>query len=189
MAVSKQSWKDYVWLVWFLIQIPVIFLVDATHFYPKWLYASPESPLHFMQLIKDNYISTYNDPIAQWTAETATQHSSWIPLFLSIEMLFSAPIVLYAVYRLGVKRAGTTGANELLFLVYAFETAFTTLVCIHDVLYWDDAVYNIDLKRTFVFNLFGPWFVIPAIMFVDMCSRILSRINAADAVAVGKKMQ
>ena len=130
------------------------------HFYPAWLYKAPGSPLHFLELIQSHYIATYNDPIAQWTPQTATGHDAWIPLFLRIEVVFSLPLVLYAVYRLGIQRAGTTGPVELLFLVYAFETAFTTLVCINDVFWWDDAVYDQELKRTFIVNLFGPWFVI-----------------------------
>ncbi len=118
--------------------------------------------MHFLELIQANYISTYNDPILQWTPEVAAGHDGWISLFLQIEMIFTLPVVLYAVYRLGIKRAGTTGPIELLFLVYAFETAFTTFICINDVFGWDDAVYSQELKRTFMFNLFGPWFAIRA---------------------------
>lgn len=82
-------------------------------------------------------------------------------LFLYIEFGFTLPVVLYAVYRLGFshRSKGTSGADELLFLVYGFETAFTTLVCFHDVFYWDESDYSAELKSTFKYNFFGPWIV------------------------------
>jgi len=104
-----------------------------------------------------------------------------VPLFLWAELLFSLPAILYALYRLA-GRAGTTGALELLLLVYAFETAFTAAVCINDVGYWDPAAYPPRLKNVFRYQLYGPWFAVPALMFADMYSRLLRRLSAADAV-------
>lgn len=85
-------------------------------------------------------------------------------LFLYLEFGFTLPVVLYAVYRLGLssfygRSSGTSGLDELVFLVYGFETAFTTLVCFHDVFYWDDTLYSAELKNTFKYNFFGPWIV------------------------------
>lgn len=78
-------------------------------------------------------------------------------LFLLLVFAFLLPTSLYGIYHLGLKRRGTSGADELLFLVYALEVAFTTLVSIFDSFYWDSAVYSAELKRTFLVQLYGPW--------------------------------
>ncbi|KAK3319443.1 transmembrane protein 6/97 [Apodospora peruviana] len=189
MTTYTKTWRNNVWLVWFTIQVPIILLIDALEFYPKWLHESPGAPLHLFATVQKEHIAKYNDPIVQWSRETASGHDSWMGLFLYLEFAFTLPTVLYALYRFGVKRTGTSGADELLFLLYGFETALTTLVCIHDSFYWDDAVYSAEVKRTFQVNFFGPWFVIPTLVFIDMASRILSRIRVADAALAGKKVQ
>jgi len=79
---------------------------------------------------------------------------------MHIEFLFTLPIVLYTVYRLGIQRKGTSGADELLLLVYGLETALTTSVCLYDVSYWDDALYPSRLKNVFRFQFYGPWMLI-----------------------------
>ena len=79
-----------------------------------------------------------------------------------IELAFTLPVVVYAVYRFASMKAAattsTTGPLELLLVVYAFETALTTAVCINDVGYWTPALYSTAEKNVFRFQLFGPWF-------------------------------
>lgn len=124
------------------------------------MYESTDAPLYPVYALKEWYIKTYNDPIVQWTAETSSGHDSWMGLFLYLELVLLLPIVLYGIYRLGLQRRGTSGADELLFFVYALELALTTLVCIFDSFYWDSAVYPAELKQAFWFQFYGPWFII-----------------------------
>ncbi|KAK0617785.1 transmembrane protein 6/97 [Bombardia bombarda] len=197
MAIYHKPFTNYIWLAWFSLQVPIILckLIDMLHFYPTWLYKPTDSPLHFAEKIQQNHIATYNDPYVQWLPATAVPsgHDSWIGLFLYIELAFLLPTALYGVYRLGLdsrgRKQGTSGGDELLFLVYAFETALTTLVCVHDVFYWDKEVYSPEVMRSYQVNLLGPWLVIPSLMFVDMASRIMKRVRVADAAVQGKKMQ
>lgn len=136
-------------------------VVDLLEFiYPESMYKPEGSPLHFAWKLHEFYISTYNDPIVQWSPQTAAQHDNWMGLFLHIEFLFLLPVVLWGLYRLGVQQKGTRGTDELLFFVYALEMAFTTLVCLHDTWYWDPTVYSDELKWTFRSQLYGPWFFI-----------------------------
>jgi hypothetical protein len=128
--------------------------------WPAWAYEPAGAPLHAAYELKQWYIQKYNDPVVQWSPETAAGHDSWMGLFLYLEFAFLLPTVLYGVYRLAVQRRGTSGCDELLFLVYALEVAFTTLVCIYDTFYWDNAVYSAELKRELQVQLYGPWFVI-----------------------------
>lgn len=136
-------------------------VVDAVPLYPEHLWQPTTGPLHFLYRLRSFYIATYNDPIMQWTPDTG--HDHWIHLFFNLEMVFLLPTCMYAVYQHGVRAdrtAGFTGSEELLYLVYAFQTAFTTLVCLNDVAYWDPAVYPASAKKTFIFGLYGPYFAI-----------------------------
>lgn len=130
------------------------------YLYPTWVYEPAGAPLHAVHALKQWYIQMYNDPIVQWSPETASGHDNWMGFLLHAEFFFLLPTVLYALYRLAVQRRGTSGADELLFFVYALEVAFTTLMCIHDTYYLDDAVYSTDQKRALRFQFYGPWFVI-----------------------------
>ncbi|CAK7234608.1 hypothetical protein SBRCBS47491_009008 [Sporothrix bragantina] len=177
-----QSTRDRIWLVWFCIQIPVILCVDAVDNYPAWLVADPGAPLHFLHTFRQFYVATYRDPLIEWTPARGAElgaGGNWMSLFLWIELAFTLPVVFYAVYRFASKSAttSTTGPLELLLLVYAFETALTTAVCIHDVGFWSPAVYSTADKNVFRFQLFGPWFAMPALMFVDMYGRLLARFD------------
>lgn len=124
------------------------------------MYEPTGAPLHGAYALLQWYVQMYDDPIVQWSAKTASGHDSWMGLFLHLEFYFLLPTVLYGFYRLALQRRGTSGADELLFLVYALEVAFTTLVCIHDTYYLDSAVYSEELKRTLRFQFYAPWFLI-----------------------------
>ncbi|KAJ0115475.1 integral membrane protein [Diaporthe amygdali] len=176
MATSTKNKRDKVWLTWFIIQIVIIFLIDAVQFYPPQLYKTPESPLYFLQQIKDFYVATYNDPLVQPETEP-----NWMHMVSVVEIGFQLPVALYAAWKLSGKK-GTSGPFELLLLVYAFETAFSTLLCINDVFYWDPAVYSREQKNVFLFQLYGAWLVIPAVMFVDMYWRLYSRLSVTDTI-------
>ncbi|KAK1775765.1 transmembrane protein 6/97 [Copromyces sp. CBS 386.78] len=191
MAVYNESRLNYVWTAWFALSIPIILFIDALPSYPSSLYLPPSSPLHPFHLIRQDYIATYNDPIVQWSPSTSVpgSHDSWIGLFLYLEFGFSLPVVAYGFFKLAVKGKGTTGADELLFLVYALETALTTLVCIHDVGYWDPEVHSVEVRRRMVLQFFGPWFLVPSVMAVDMARRILGRIKVADEAMERRKVQ
>ncbi|KAK4235737.1 hypothetical protein C8A03DRAFT_36401 [Achaetomium macrosporum] len=190
MATYNNTWRNKIWMGWFLMQPPLILLIDLLEYlYPAWVYEPAGAPLHAVYSLKQWYIQMYNDPIVQWSPETAAGHDSWMGLFLHIEFLFLLPTALYGVYRFAVQRRGTSGADELLFLVYALEVAFTTLVCIYDTYYLDSAVYSEQLKRTLRIQFYGPWCLIPTIMAIDMATRILGRIKAADAVLEARKSQ
>lgn len=148
--------------------------VDAVDFYPAWLCADPGSPLHALHTFRQWYVATYRDPLVDWTPAAGAALGAggrWMGLFLGIELLFTLPVVLYAVLRFSRATARTattttTGPFELLLLVYAFETALTTAVCIHDVGGWNTAVYSAADKNVFRFQLFGPWFAMRKFSFL-----------------------
>ncbi|KAK1507463.1 cytochrome P450 ClCP1 [Colletotrichum tamarilloi] len=182
MSASARTWRDSAYLVISGIQLTAMLLVDLVPFYPSALYAAPSSPLHFLQVLRDFYISTYNDPFFTASHENLP---SWFKLFTYIEIVYQLPMAAWMVYRFS-RNTGTTAGFELAVLVFCVECALTTLTCIYDVFHWDPAVYSQAQKNVFVFNLYGPWVVIPALMGLDMWLRILKRVNTVDST---KKLQ
>ncbi|KAJ9138112.1 hypothetical protein NKR23_g8632 [Pleurostoma richardsiae] len=177
MSASPRNWRDSFWRVWFCIHVAAILLADAVPSYPAWLYKPEGSPLHFLQLLQDAYLSMYNDPFVQ--EDLAPR---WIRPLFAIELLFQLPVAAYASYQLRGK-AGTTGPLELLLLCYAFEVALSTLLCVNDVFYWDPVEYPPEVKNDFIFKLYGPWLVTPLLLFADMYWRLFSRVSSgSDAV-------
>lgn len=127
--------------------------------WPAWTYEPAGSPLHVFYRAKADYIAEHRDPIPQWSPATASGHDSWMGLFLYMEWAVALPVLLFTVYRLGIQRKGTSGAHELALLVLSVEVALTTLVCIHDVLYWD-ASYTTEARRKLVVNMYSPWLIV-----------------------------
>ncbi|GKT61819.1 integral membrane protein [Colletotrichum tofieldiae] len=142
MSYSPRTWRDSAYLVVSSIQLSAML--------------QPSSPLYFLQLLRDFYISTYNDPYF------VTPHDglpSWFKLFTYIEIFYQVPMAIWMVYRFS-RRTGTTPGFELAVLVFTVECAMTTLTCIYDTLHWDPAVYSQAQKSVFIFNLYGPWVLI-----------------------------
>lgn len=179
MTHYNKTWKNQVWLLWSALQLPLILcefpfplifalapstkangaVIDGLEFFPKWTYEPAGSPLHFFHDLKSDYIAEHRDPIALWSPATASGHDSWMGLFIYLEWALALPVVLFTVYRLGVQRKGTSGAHELVLLVYSFEVALSTLVCIHDVFYWDES-YTAEARKTLILNMYSPWLII-----------------------------
>ncbi|KAK0645426.1 transmembrane protein 6/97 [Cercophora newfieldiana] len=189
MTTYNKSGVNYLWLAWSILQLPIMLFVDGLDFYPDALYKPAGSPLHFFHGVKQDYIAELNDPIVQWTPETASGHDSWMGLFVYFELAFALPVMLFTIYRLGIKRTGTSGAHELLLMIYGFEAAFTTSVAMHDVLYWDNTVYTAAQKNKLLFQMYIPWLIVPSFICLNMASRILARIKVADAALAAKKGQ
>ncbi|KAK3391161.1 transmembrane protein 6/97 [Podospora didyma] len=190
MTTYNTSALNYTWLVWLLIQVPIILLIDGLHFlFPSWVYELAGSPLHFAHRTKQDYITSTNDAIAQWSPEGINGENAWIGFFLYAEIFTTLPVVLYAIWHLGVRRRGTSGATELVLLVYGYHVALSTAMCIYSVLFWDPAVYSREAKRTLILQYYAPWLAVPTLIFFDMASRLFKRFRAADAALATKKVQ
>ena len=159
--MAPLSKRDRLWTFWFATHLAVILLVDCVPLYPSHLYIPASAPLHFLHHLRQFYLTTFNDPIMRWTPEVG--HDYWIHLFFNVEIIFYIPTCLYAIYQHSIRvdrQDGFRGYEEMWYMMYAFVVGFTTLVCLHDVLYWDPDVYSAADKRMFVFGLYGPYCVI-----------------------------
>lgn len=154
-------------------------MVDLVPLYPASLYATPSSPLHFLQLLRNFYIKTYNDPFFVMSHDN---QPSWYKLFTYLEVFYQLPMTLWMVYRFS-RGTGTTVGFELAVLVFCVECALTTLTCIFDVSYWDPNLYSEAQKNVFIFNLYGPWVVIRKSLSLQFtCSILMSDPSHVDGI-------
>ncbi|KAI1113856.1 transmembrane protein 6/97 [Nemania sp. NC0429] len=181
MASTARAILDRVYLVYFLIHIPVLFCVDLVPLYPASLWVPPDSPLHALSRLRSYYIEAYND---QFFARPAAEIPSFFPLFAFLELVFHLPVSLWAVGALwgggGNRNRGSgplSGAAELLLLVYGLETALTTFTCMYDAALWDPAVVSFEQKTVLVGGLYGGYFALAVLMTIDMYARLLKRVG------------
>ncbi|TGO44522.1 hypothetical protein BCON_0504g00050 [Botryotinia convoluta] len=72
----------------------------------------------------------------------------------------------------------------LILLPYALETFLTTLVCMHEYVYWPIPRYQkVDLTK-----LYGPYIMLSIVMSIDMFIRLWRIVSASTSAAKkGKK--
>ncbi|KAI0100925.1 transmembrane protein 6/97 [Nemania sp. FL0031] len=176
MTSSTRSILDRIYLVYFLIHIPILFCVDLVPLYPNSLWVPADAPLHKLAELREYYITTYND---QFFLPPPAKVPSFFSLFAFFELLFHLPVSLWAVRALWA--GPLTGGAEVLLLVYGVETALTTLTCMYDAALWDPAVVTTEQKTVLIGGLYGGYFALAVLLTIDMYARVLKRVNAADA--------
>ncbi|KAI1373992.1 transmembrane protein 6/97 [Hypoxylon crocopeplum] len=181
MSSSTRYTLDKLYLVYFLIHLPILFCVDLVPLYPTTLWVPPTSPLHFLYELRVYYIETYND---QFFAPPPAAIPSFFPLFAFLELVFHLPVSLWAVRTLF--RGGLSGSAELLLLVYGVQTALTTATCMYEAFLWDPAVVTAQQKVVLLGGLYGGYLAVAVLLTTDMYTRLLKRLGASDA---RKKMQ
>jgi hypothetical protein len=137
-------------------------VVDAVDQYPHSLWEPEGSILRPLGVLHEYVLASMKDPILGWSASSPKAHEmAYVGLLLWGEILFLMPVAVYGAWALWPTRAkkGTTGPQELLFLIWAFEMAFSTVICMNNIFWWDPVEYPDDVKRSFVF-VYGPWVVV-----------------------------
>ncbi|KAL5600891.1 hypothetical protein BROUX41_005730 [Berkeleyomyces rouxiae] len=162
--------SDTIYTLFLGIALASMILVDLVPFYPSRLWAMPNAPLSFLNSIRQFYIDTYNDPYFTST------HPSWFDLFTYIELFYQFPAAAYLLFQFLTEK-NISGTTELHALVFSLGFALTTLTCVWDVQYWDPAVYSAPKKLEFMGLIYGPFFLIPGIMAVDMFLRLQNRLS------------
>ncbi|KAI0597432.1 transmembrane protein 6/97 [Biscogniauxia sp. FL1348] len=176
---STRSLLDKVYFVYFLIHIPILLCVDLVPLYPTSLWVPPSAPLHALHDLRSYYYRTYND---QFFAPTAAGGPpAYFVLFSWLELLFHLPVSAWAVLR-GLSAPGgtTSGAAEMLLLVYGVETALTTATCMWEAYLWDPAVVTAGQKAMLLGPLYGSYLALAVLLTVDMYTRLLKRVGGSD---------
>ncbi|KAI1382705.1 transmembrane protein 6/97 [Hypoxylon trugodes] len=184
MASSTRYYLDKIYLVYFILHIPILFCVDLVPLYPASLWVPPSAPLHFLYDLRVYYIETYND---QFFAPPPAAIPSFFPLFAFLELVFHLPVSLWAVRALlgggrGAKQSGLSGSAELLLLVYGIETALTTGTCMYEAFLWDPLVVTAQQKVVLLGGLYGGYLAVAILLTADMYVRLLGRLNTIDNI-------
>ncbi|ETS82931.1 hypothetical protein PFICI_04807 [Pestalotiopsis fici W106-1] len=178
-STQQRSWLDKVYLVYFVLHIPILFLVDLVPFYPRSLWATSDAPLSFLGDLRVYYLETYKD---QFFAPPPAPIPSFFPLFAVLELVFHLPVSVWAVRRLWSSGGpGLDGRAELLLLVYGIETVLTTGICMYEAWLWDEALISLSEKAVLLGGLYGSYFALAAVLSVDMYHRIWKRFDDVDA--------
>ncbi|KAI1083384.1 transmembrane protein 6/97 [Whalleya microplaca] len=176
MASSMRNWLDKIYLVYFIIHLPILFCVDLVPLYPQSLWVPASSPLHFLYELRAYYLRTYND---QFFAPPPATVPSFFPLFAFLELVFHLPVSLWAVSKL-VGRGRLNGGAELLLLVYGAETALTTATCMYEIFLWDPVLVSAQQKTVLLGGLYGGYLALAGLLTADMYMRLLKRLEVAD---------
>lgn len=173
---NSRPWLDKVYLVYFVLHIPILFCVDLVPFYPRTWWEAPDSPLSFLGDLRVYYLETYKD---QFFAPPPATIPSFFPLFAFLELVFHLPVSVWAVGAL-LRRTGLGGKAELLLLVYGLETVLTTGTCMWEAWLWDEKLINLSEKMVLLGGLYGAYLAIALVLSVDMYARLARRVEALD---------
>ena len=131
---------DTIYTVWFSLHLVIMICVDLTALYPKWLMPAPLMSLREWQMAtyKDRF---FIDPPA------------WFLSFVWMEALYHVPLSVWAVGAL----LRDSPLVPVHLLVWAVQTAVTTMVCIVDYSSWGN--FSVE-DRMGLHRLYGPYLVL-----------------------------
>ncbi|CAO2652869.1 Nn.00g022800.m01.CDS01 [Neocucurbitaria sp. VM-36] len=122
MAVSIfQRKRDLVYLVFFIVHLPVMLAFDLTALYPVQI-----KPL-WMGSLREWYVATYADRFFH-------NPPAWFPVLTFLELVYHLPLTLWAIPAL----LRNDPRIPLALLVFGLETSLTTLVCLAEMLSWGE---------------------------------------------------
>ncbi|KAF2125092.1 integral membrane protein-like protein [Dothidotthia symphoricarpi CBS 119687] len=122
MATSIWSRKrDLVYLVFFIVHLPVMLAFDLTSYYPLSL--KPE----WMTTLRTWYITTHGDRFFY-------NPPAYFPALQFLELTLHVPLTLWAIPAL----LRNDPRVPLALLVFGLETSVSTLVCLAEMLSWGE---------------------------------------------------
>ncbi|GAB7326675.1 hypothetical protein MBLNU13_g10634t1 [Cladosporium sp. NU13] len=171
MATTKSIFsrkRDLVYLIFFIIHVPILFCVDLAPLYPTSL--KPE----FITTLREWYITTYADRFF-------TQPPAWFNMYMYMELVYHVPLSVWAIGAL-IRDDPRVPVH---LLVYAVQTAITTATCIADYLSWSD---YLNSQKIELGKLYVPYLALSVFMAVDMLGRLHAIVGERKVVR-GKKTQ
>ncbi|EMD64759.1 hypothetical protein GGP41_002968 [Bipolaris sorokiniana] len=155
MAVTIfQRKKDLGYLVFFVIHLPVMLAFDLTGFYP--LSIKPT----WMTTVREWYVATYGDRFFYATP-------TWFSVVTFLELIYHLPVTLWAIPAL----LRNDPRVPLVLLVFALETSITTLVCVSEMLSWEELT---PAQRGLqgLGGMYGGYLVAGIFMMLDCYARL-----------------
>ncbi|KAM0718538.1 hypothetical protein Q7P37_005608 [Cladosporium fusiforme] len=161
--------RDLVYLIFFIIHVPVLFCVDLAPLYPESLKPA------FITSLREFYIATYADRFF-------TQPPAWFNMYMNMELIYHVPLSIWAIGAL--LRDDPKVPVQL--LVYAVQTAVTTATCIADYMSWSDFQ---NAQKMELGKLYVPYLALSVFMAVDMLGRLNDAVGQRQVTRGGKKAQ
>ncbi|KAL6451477.1 hypothetical protein SBY92_002819 [Candida maltosa Xu316] len=150
---------DKLFLWYFIIHIPVTILIDSSIVIP------PEYQLSITKVILDFHISTNHDILL-------AHPQTWFKVFGAVEVVFQLPLFFYFVYKL---LAGQLDVKYNLWcVIYGFNAAFTTLVCLVWIAVEGKGFGLSDLEILNLCGIYSPYLILPFILLVHSFRNIVS---------------
>ncbi|CBX90889.1 hypothetical protein IAQ61_002359, partial [Plenodomus lingam] len=155
MATSIfQRKRDFAYLVFFIIHLPVMLAFDLTGFYPANL--KPQ----WMTTIREFYITTYGDRFFY-------NPPAYFPTLLTLELIYHLPLTLWAIPAL----LRNSPHIPLALLVFGLETSITTLVCMADMLSWEE-LSSMQRGLQGLGAMYGGYLIFGLLMTLDCYARL-----------------
>ncbi|KAF2201083.1 hypothetical protein GQ43DRAFT_395083, partial [Delitschia confertaspora ATCC 74209] len=113
--------RDLVYLIYFVIHLPIMLAFDLTHLYPSFL------QFPWMSALQRWYVGMYGDRFFY-------DAPVWFPIYSAMELLYHIPLALYAIPAL----LRNSPYLPLHLLVYAVQVSITTLTCLAEMMGWEE---------------------------------------------------
>ncbi|KAG5993285.1 hypothetical protein E4U54_003406 [Claviceps lovelessii] len=158
------------------IQLLGTLLLDLVPLLPRFLWQRPSAPLHGLVSLRTWWATYSGDPYF-----TSMHPEPWFHGFLYAEALVQLPLMLYLVAKLSAcasASAPTSGATELAGVMYACVTFMGSLACCFDIWHMGPERVGDEHWRSLFWGTYLPFCVIPAVMAIDMCLRLLPRLQS-----------
>ncbi|KAF6240973.1 hypothetical protein HO173_000766 [Letharia columbiana] len=162
--MAPSAWHrrlDLVYLAFFIIHVPIMFAVDLYPLYPLSL----RPP--FLADLRSWYIATYKDRF--FTEE----QPAWFWMFTVMEAGWHVPIGLTSIKPLW--KGDHSPMLHLRLLLFAFQTALTTAVCVVEYTSWPELS---AAEKSSLGGLYIPYLIFSLVMFADMYGRVKARLMA-----------
>ncbi|KAH8729032.1 transmembrane protein 6/97 [Phaeosphaeriaceae sp. PMI808] len=152
-----QRKRDFVYLVFFIIHVPVMFSFDLSSLYPASI-----KPL-WMDSIRVWYFETYGDRFFSPTHPPP----AWFTVFIFLELVYHVPLTLWAIPAL----LRNDPRVPLALLVFGLETTLTTVVCLAEMLGWEElTVAQRGLEG--LGGMYGGYLCVGIFMTLDCYARL-----------------
>lgn len=130
--------------------------------------------------LRDFYFTKYNDHFFSPTHDLP----AWFPIFTLLEAIYHLPLTLWAIPAL----LRNDPRIPLALLVFGLETSLTTLVCLAEMLSWDD-MSSMQRGLQGLGGMYGGYLAVGIFMTLDCYARLDGQIAARhrDLEPVSKK--
>lgn len=162
MALRTQSLLDRLYLVYFIVHIPITVLIDSCIVVP------PQHQLALSLWILDFHVTTNKDILL-------IDSPVWFQAFGAVELVFQLPLFFYATHHLWQRTPSRP--HWVWIVIYGFNAAFTTMVCLVYVAY-DNTGRLTTAQKANLIAIYTPYLLIPLVMMLDYAKRITRALAA-----------